>query len=131
MNVVVEITGLSHKSFDLRLSPEGFYLSEGNWRCLPGYLPLSKGYYTLDDEELVLYDRDLTIGEMLGVAILDDDSPNKLFAWLKKFSMKKGKTGIGSIYQYGKLGADVLRDTSFSNDGYAYSEVTWNTKTGF
>lgn len=128
--IVVEITGKSGKSFDLNLNDTAWIGVEGNWSCLPGYLPATKGYFDLETTYSMLYlqDRERGVIETVGWALSDPEtpSPNKMWGSLEGFnsSPATGQSGKGHIFDYGASAKAVLKD----HLGIVTSTVTWKIK---
>lgn len=128
--IIVEITGLSGKSFDLTLNDTAWIGVEGNWSCLPGYMPATKGYFDFESGYKVLYiqDRERSTTEIIGWVLSDPDtpSPNKMWGSLHDFSGSPaaGQSGSGNIFDHGKSADAVLKDSR----GYVSSKITWKIK---
>ena len=128
--IIVEITGKSGKSFDLTLNDTAWVGIDGDWSCLPGYMPATKGYFDYESSYKVLYiqDRERSTTEIIGWVLSDPDtpSPNKMWGSLNGFSGSPavGQSGKGNIFDHGKSADAVLKD----NFGYVSSQVTWKIK---
>jgi len=128
--IIVEITGTSGKSFDLTLNDTAWFGVEGDWACLPGYMPATKGFFDYESSYKILYiqDRERTTTEVIGWVLSDPDtpSPNKLWGSLDGFSGSPaaGQSGKGHIFAHGKSADVVLKD----HLGIVSAVVSWKIK---
>lgn len=128
--IVVEITGLSGKSFELTLNDTAWFGCEGNWTCLPGFMPATKGYFDYESSYSILYiqDRERSTGEIVKWVLSDADtpSPNKMWGSLDGFnsSPTAGQTGKGHIFAHGKSADNILKD----HLGIVSAQVKWKIK---
>lgn len=128
--IVVEIIGKSGKSFDITLNDTAIFGIEGNWTCLSGYMPSTKGYFDFESSYKVLYlsDRERGIIESVGWALSEQGtpSPNKMHGALDGFSGSPaaGQTGKGSIFDYGAAAKPILKDFF----GSVNTVITWKIK---
>lgn len=128
--IIIEIKGQSGKSFDLTLNDTDWVGVGGDWNCLPGYMPATKGYMAFDSkyEVLYLWDRERGVGETLKWVLSSPDTPGptKMHGSLDGFndSPKAGQSGKGNIFDHGKSADNILRD----NFGTVCSEVSWKIK---
>jgi hypothetical protein len=127
--VVVEIIGKSGKSFDLTFTNDAWFGFEGDWGCLPGFMPATKGYfnYISSNNVIHIWNRERTFGESLKYGVfLDSPSPTKIHGALDDFPGDPvvGKTGKGHIFDHGKSAEGILKD----HLGFVTADVTWKVK---
>ncbi|HEX8250171.1 MAG TPA: hypothetical protein VF599_18505 [Pyrinomonadaceae bacterium] len=128
--IVVEITGKSGKSFDLTLNDTAWFGIEGDWNCLPGYMPATKGYFDYDSSYgmLYLFNRERSLSETVGYALSSPDSPTptKMHGSFEGFkdSPAAGQTGKGHIFDCGATAKPILKD----HFGSVNSDITWKIK---
>lgn len=126
----MEIKGESGKSFDLTLKDTAWVGMDGEWSCLPGYMPATKGYFDFESGYKVLYlqDRERSTTEIIGWVLSDPgtESPNKMWGALDNFNSSPtvGQTGKGHIYAHGKSADVVLKD----HLGIVSATVKWTIK---
>jgi hypothetical protein len=128
--IVVEITGKSGKSFDLTLNDTAIFGIEGDWTCLSGFMPKTKGYFDFESTYSMLYlsDRERTTVEVIGWVLSEPGtpSPNKMHGSLEGFKSSPaiGQSGKGHIFDYGAAAKPILQDFH----GSVNSNVTWKIK---
>lgn len=128
--IIVEITGKSGKSFDLTLNDTDWFGIGGSWNCLPGYMPATSGYMDFNStyDVLYLWNRERTLGETVGWAVsdLDSPSPTKMHGALDGFdsSPAAGQSGKGNLFDHGKSADNILKD----HFGTVNANITWKIK---
>ena len=128
--IIIEIKGKSGKSFDLTLNDANWFGIGGDWNCLPGYMPASKGYMDYDSTYQVLYlrNRERTTFESVSWAMSSPDtpSPTKMYGALDGFngSPQAGQSGNGNIFVHGKSADNLLKD----HFGIVCSDISWKIK---
>lgn len=125
--IVVEITGKSGKSFEITLNDSAIFGISGDWNCLPGYMPSTKGYFDYESTYSMLYlqDRERSVGEVIGWVLSEPGtpSPNKMHGSLEGFksSPAVGNSGKGHIFDHGAAAKPILKDFL----GTVCADVTW------
>jgi len=125
----IELSGKYTKSgFSINLVNTAWFSLEGNWNCLPGFMPVTGGYFTFDSEvgQMRFYDCELTTLETVSAAVSDAPMPHKLYMSLKGFTENPGvgTKGTGNIFGLGSKGKPLLTDQF----GIVWSEIEWQIK---